>query len=245
VVISIIVILMSILLPALKYARSVVGLGVCAGQIRKISGAFHAYMNEFEERIPWNSTAGNMETYQTICWTTYRPSGFGCLYETKLVEDHHLFYCPDCVAIRGQTADSGPKVRQDLMDNYQTWFADRSALHRHLRCDYVMGYWIQPGCGPWPARLAKNREGDKFEVLKKDRVAWMADGHDWAGSRGYNPMSHDRWKYMNVGMLDASVRGLIRYMDKLPKRGIYGYYWPYNDRPMWGWWEYFGVGKGL
>ncbi|HUU60127.1 MAG TPA: hypothetical protein VMZ50_11330 [Phycisphaerae bacterium] len=42
-----------------------------------------------------------------------------------------------------------------------------------------------------------------------------------------------------------SVRAIVDDRDKLPRKGVYGYYWPYNDRPMWGWWEFFGTGKKL
>ena len=60
VVICIIVILMSILLPALKKVRTVVGVGMCAKQLQTINQAFHAYINEFSEKLPWVAGTANL-----------------------------------------------------------------------------------------------------------------------------------------------------------------------------------------
>ena len=243
VVIAILVVLMSILLPALKYAKSVAGVGMCAKQIRTINDAFHAYVNEWDEKIPWVASLANRDTFEILphfahMFNDHRPSGFGVLYATKLIEDHHVFYCPDVKPI----FECSPGARQANIDEFEARFENRDPV----RCDYVIGYWVEPNWGPYPPRLGKDREGDKLETLKKDRVCWTADSSDctywW---REYHPSSHDMWNFMNVGMLDASVRAVVRYRDELPQKGNYAYYWPFNDRPMWGWWEYFGQGKGL
>ena len=166
------------------------------------------------------------------------PSGLGCIYDTKLIEDPELFFCPDVEVVQGD-----PLTRQWHRDTYKERFPQRQ------KCisEYFLGYWVQEYWGPWPARLGKNQGGDKLETLKKDRVAWCADG--WGcfapgNSMGYVGKAHGH-KFQNVGMLDGSVRAVMDFHKNLPQKGIYGYYWPWNDRPMWGWWEYFGVGKGL
>ena len=240
VVITIIVILMSILLPALKYAKSVAGQGACARQIRKVNEAFHAYLNEWDGRLPWVASHANLHTYQTIGGYDGQPSGFGVLYDTKLIEEGKIFYCPTAEVIFGE-----PETRQNYMENFAGLFEQCKVQYGFLRCDYIIGYWIEPYWGPYPTRLGTNREGDKFETYKKDRVCWMADTKDVMWWRSYHPASHERWRLMNVGMVDGSVRAIIDYMMKLPQKGRYGYYWPNNDRPMWGWWEYYGVGEGL
>jgi len=60
VVVAIIVILMSILLPVLKVARTTVGVGMCAKQIRDVGQGFHAYLNEFSEKLPWVAGTANL-----------------------------------------------------------------------------------------------------------------------------------------------------------------------------------------
>jgi len=240
VVIAIIVILMSILLPALRYARSVVGLGMCAKRIRTLNDGFHAYINEWAERIPWTTSFANHGTEITLCWVTNKPSGLGCLYDTKLIEDPELFFCPDVEVIY----EWGAGTRQWHIDTYKERFAQRQPA---CISEYFLGYWVEEHWGPWPVRLGKNQEGDKFETLKKDRVAWNADG--WGCFSAMNSMyyvgkAHGH-KFQNVGMLDGSVRAVMDFQKNLPQKGIYGYYWPYNDRPMWGWWEYYGTGKGM
>jgi len=238
VVIAILVILMSILLPALKYAKSLAGVGMCAKRVRTNNDAFHAYLNEWQEKIPWTASCANRDTCEILphfARADPRPSGFGVLYQTKLVEDPHVFYCPSAEAI----FECQPGARQRNIDEFVLRFQRRTPL----RCDYVVGYWVEPNWGPWPKRLASNQGGDRFETLKKDRVCWMADGsHCTRWWREYHVSSHDRWKFMNVGMLDGSVRAIVDPMWKLDKdRGRQSF----NDRPMWRWWEYFGRGKGL
>ena len=245
VVISIIVILMSILLPALKYARSLVGQGICAKQIKSVNEAFHAYLNECDEKIPYTSSAANLETYEAICGFTKAPSGFGYLYETRLLEEPKFLYCPDAYVFGRDTADA---ARDHNMDEFETKFMNRD----WLKCDYVIGYWVQDGCGPYPTRIGA--PGDNYEELKKERVCWMADSdqtYNWMvgggglGTRPFFTTSHSNWKFMNVGMLDGSVRAVVEYQSKLPRGLPHDFYWPHNDRPMWGWWQYFGVGKGM
>jgi len=240
VVISIIVILMSILLPALRYARSMVGVGMCAKRIRTLNDGFHAYINEWAERLPWTTCFANEGTEVTM--NGNGTSGLGCLYDTKLIEDPELFFCPD-VEVVGIACGAGPDIRQWHIDNYE----DRFARRQKCFSEYFLGYWVQEFWGPWPARLGKNQEGDKLETLKKDRVAWCADGWGcwaWCNSMCYRGKAHGH-KFQNVGMLDGSVRAVPDFLHKLPQKGVYGYYWPYNDRPMWGWWEYYGTGKGM
>jgi len=248
VVIAIIVILMSILLPALRYAKSVAGQGMCAKQIRSVSDGFHAYINEFSERIPWTSSCANLETYEVVCAYTSQASGFGCLYETKLLQDGRLLYCPD-VSVYGR--DTAPQSRQKCIDEF-----DRRLEQRQwLKCDYTISYWVQDNWGPWPQRLARNREGDKFEVLKKDRVMWMADsvqcsqwmvGGGGLGTRPFFTTAHSDFRFLNVGMLDGSARAIVDFRSTLPKSGYgFSWYWPLNDRPMYPFYEYFGVGQGM
>jgi len=238
VVIAIIVILMSILLPALKYAKSMVGVGTCAKQIRNMNDAFHSYINEWDERLPWTSSRGNLSASNMMdrmgpgCpFNDRRATGLGVLYGVQLLNEPSLFYCPAYTI----TSGSADQRRARIAGFEEAW-----EKREWIKCDYVVGYWVMPGCGPWPVQIGP--PNDKVEQLKRVRVAWLADGYPSPVSY---QVQHDNWKYMNVGMLDGSVRAIVDYRDKLPRKGAYGYYWPYNYRPMWGWWEYFGTGKKL
>jgi len=226
VVIAIIVILMSILLPALEHARTTVGVGMCAANLRYLGQGLHSYVNEFNGHIPMTFSSGNLETYEMIDGYYDQLSGLGKLYEADYVTDAETYYCPDADVWWGT-----PAKRREHIAKFDQHMSNPVGYYPWQRSDYVLGWWGSP----------------KLEKIKRNRVAWSADAHDWAVWRphGYHPMAHQRWKYMNVGTLDGSSRCIIDYMDRLPRSGSYGYYWPHNDRPGWGWWHYFGTGKGL
>ena len=236
VVISIIVILMSILLPALKKVRIIVGVGVCAKQLRTTNDAFHAYINEYYEKLPFTSSCANMSTYHPADGCNRQLSGFGLLLEDNLIEieDYRTFFCPTTKTLWGP-----PEIRQQTIDNFPANFEERNWIN----CEYVIGYWVMEYWGPWPREIGPPK--DTLENYKKARVAWTADCSPafWFNHHGLAP--HSNHTYMNVGMVDGSVRAIFEYREQLPQKGVYGYYWPHNDRPKWGWWEYFGAGEGL
>ena len=250
VVISIIVILMSILLPALKTVRLGVGVGICAKQIKSLNEAFHAYINEYMEDLPFSAGTANLETYEIIDAYKSRPSGFGVLYEAKLVEDPKMFYCPSAEVVYGD-----PETRLDYMDNFQGKFDRRD----EIMCDYAMGYRTDEeantGYSPYPFYLTGANK--KIENLKRTHIAWMADCMEVGWPRPYHSIKHKNFTFCNVGMLDASVEAIHDYQDHRPtagqiKRAKFPVdtgnnrddYWPANDRPGWLWWRWFGPGNG-
>jgi len=252
VVISIIVILMSILLPALKKVRISVGVGICAKQIKSLNEAFHAYVNEYMENLPFSAGTANLEAYEIIDFFRDRPSGLGVLYEAKLVEDPKVFWCPSAEVTIGK-----PEMRLNYMEQFESLFAQREAI----RSDYAVGYHTDQeantGYSPYPFYLTG--ANTKLEDLKRTYIAWMADCKQcWTGCGGYyRTDKHNNFIFCNVGMLDGSVDAIHEYQDHKPtdgqiKRAKYPVdtgpcrddYWPANDRPNWLWWRWYGPGNG-
>jgi len=251
VVISIIVILMSILLPALKKVRIGVGVGMCAKQIKTLNESFHAYINEYMENLPFSSGTANLQTFEIIDFYRSRPSGFGVLYEAKLVEDPKVFWCPSAVVTFGE-----PETRLNYMEHFDSLFEQRE----RMVCDYTRSYHTDEeantGYSPYPFFLTGANK--KVEDLKSTHIAWMADGkmvtYWW---RPYHSIKHNNFTFCNVGMLDGSVDAIHQYQDHKPtkgqiKRAKYPVdtgscrddRWPANDRPNYLWWRWYGPGNG-
>ena len=56
-------------------------------------------------------------------------------------------------------------------------------------------------------------------------------------------ISHRRGLYMNLGNIDGGVDTVTDWQQKQPQGGNAGYYYPFNDRPGWGFWRWFANGK--
>ena len=132
VVITIIVILMSILLPALKKVKVIVGQGMCAKQLQTINQGFHAYSMEFNDKLPFVSGTANLPNSYAIDGFVAKPNGFGCVYEAKLFENHDLLYCP--AGVTGTDMTYGP--RDSYMENFREIFEQR----QWLGVDYSISY---------------------------------------------------------------------------------------------------------
>ena len=249
VVISIIVILMSILLPALKKVRISVGVGICAKQIKTLNEAFHAYVNEYMENLPFSSGRANLEGYEIIDFGSARPSGFGVLYEAKLVEDPRIFWCPSAVVTLGD-----PETRLKYMEQFESLFAQHKAQWTSIRSDYAVGYHTDP---PYPFYMTAGNT--KVEDLRRTYIAWMADCKQGGTGCGgyYRTDKHNNFTFCNVGMLDGSVDAIHDYQDHKPSQNQINLakypvdqgpgrddHWPANDRPSWLWWRWYGPGNG-
>jgi len=250
VVISIVVILMSILLPALKKVRVHAGVSMCAKQIKNLNVMFHAYVNEYMENLPFTAGTGNLETYEVMDGYRARPSGFGVLYEARLVEDPEVFWCPSAVVTFGK-----PETRLNYMEQFEGLFRQRKWIH----CDYAIGYLTDEeantGYSPYPFHLKGPNQ--KVEDLQRTYIAWMADCMETGWWRPYHSIQHDNFKFCNVGLIDGSVDAIDDYQDHKPtksqiKRAKFPVdtgpnrddYWPANDRPSWLWWRWYGPGNG-
>jgi len=251
VVISIIVILMSILLPALKKVKVVVGQGMCAKQLQTINQAFHGYSLEFNDKLPFVSGRANLSNKYIIGYA--QPNGFGCVYDAKLIEDHHLLYCPAGVsASRGWYPDW---PRDTWMENFPQIFDRR----QRLAGDYSIAYTpneANTGYSAFPEVIVCPK--DTVENLKKVYVLWTADSrHPRGAMMAGQYTTHNDYKFVNFGMIDGSTRSVNDVWDNKPTKGqmkragvrfgesCMDSYWFSNDRAKWQFWRWFGPGAGF
>ena len=244
VVISIIIILMSILLPALKKVRIRVGVGVCAKQIASLNTAFHSYINEWGENLLFMSGTANLPVFQLVDIYIDRPSGMGVLYDTEFITEHEICWCPSAVTTYGEA------MKESYLEN----FASKFANYDEIVSDYAIGYRTDEnahtGYSPYPRYMTGSNR--KLEDLKRTYIAWIADCKQGGWWRPYNSTKHDNYTACNVGLLDAGVDAINNYADHEPTTAELiannippgDYYWPANDGPSWLWWRWFGPGNG-
>jgi len=105
VVIAIVALLLSILLPAVNRAREIARRTVCANQLRQIGVAVTTYAGKFDEALPNIMLSPTSTTSrETHPYVAYRddqrvdgklwPYRLACLYETHLIDNPKMFYCP-------------------------------------------------------------------------------------------------------------------------------------------------------
>jgi len=250
VVVSIITILMSILLPALKKIRTVVGVGMCAKQLQTINQGFHAYINEFAEKLPWVAGTANLANHYVIDGFRDRPSGFGTLYEARLLPDPYVLYCPD--------ADRDGDYWHGNRKRYMAEFERRFQQREWLPCDYSIGYttnFANTGYARYPRCIEAPK--DKLENLKKVYVLWAADARKhWGPLTASQYSTHRSYKYMNLAMIDGSARAVVDVPDNQPTKGQILRHnvdhgscrddaWFCNNRAPWLFWRWYGPGNGL
>jgi len=253
VVITIIVILMSILLPALKKVKVVVGQGMCAKQIQTINQAFHGYSLEFNDKIPFVSGTANLPNKFVIDGYVGRPNGFGCLYDAKLIEDHHVLFCPAGVpADHSWWWDWG---RKGWMEEFPQTFDQRG----RLAVDYSIAYTANEantGYSAYPEVIVCPK--DRLENLQKVYVLWMADSRGPQGPvLAGQYTTHQLYKFVNFGLIDGSTRSAMDVWENQPTKGQMKHkgvrfgescmnpYWFSNERAKWQFWRWFGPGAGF
>ena len=168
VVISIILILMSILLPVIKKVKGIAGQGLCAKNLQNINTAMFSYVNDNGERLPFVSCTANLPNFECVDFYLEQPNAFGNLWEGEYFDEPDVLYCPDAVQTGGY---GGLDAREMMKENFSSKFDQKD----HLMCDYSMGFTTGYGTayGHYPVESAA--PNDKIENLRKARSAWTAD----------------------------------------------------------------------
>jgi len=254
VVISIIAILAAMLLPALGEARTKAKQTACMSQLHQLGIALQNYVNDSDERMPWVSSSANPSTCQTSpfkgdcnAWVNGVPnadlSGFGCLWAAGTVGDPNILYCPDYRAITGWGVPG--VVRQNNIKNFKQSVASRT----DTSCDYHLSWLggsptlrqfesvVGLGAGMQVSNFGRNMHDNAGRRLPG--IYWIADGYG-VFCYYYTGISHRDGLYMNLGRLDGGVDTVRSWQTRQPHMMDYDYYFPYNDRPDWGFWRYFG-----
>ena len=155
VVISIIALLISILLPALRAARASARGVVCLSNQRQYALTFHVYMGDFENCFPlmYQETASS----QKKRWP-------GVLWEEGYVTDKHLFACP--------SHSDAYEVDVDAID--ETWTATSLGfIYVHYGYNYLhLGstYRFNYSGDPW------NIGTHRYEIRRPGDTIMLADG---------------------------------------------------------------------
>jgi type II secretory pathway pseudopilin PulG len=233
-VIAIISVLAALLLPALDEALVTARNVACTNQMRQQNLSLQEYFNLSSERMMWVRSAGNPSTCEAVPGGTY--SGYGLLCRAGLVADHHILFCPD-VKVRSAWGGGDPEVKYR---RHIESFPGNIAAGKNARQDYNLGWW---GGAPTVTEYLSGAGYGRHTGGRKTRY-WAADG--WgAFPYYYKKKSHQGGLYCNLARLDGGVVTIYNYPAVQPQTGSYGYYYPNNDRPGWGWWRYFGSGLGV
>ena len=108
VVMSIIILLIALLLPALGRARASTRITVCASQLRQMGSGLSAYANDFSNELPpgngshWTGTGSDVTWFVNASpgWPEYaargdgRPMGLAFLLMNDYVTEAQTAYCP-------------------------------------------------------------------------------------------------------------------------------------------------------
>lgn len=242
VVIAIIAILAAMLLPSLRRARAQARLIECVSNLRQVNIAMHSYLMDSDEQLPPKCGSGftHNETYFTSQdyhpTGNYEPRGLGLLVAAGHLQAHAVLYCPDINMLTGWGGvDAGRRRRQRWKESLPDYlYSDIS------RCDYTFGW----------------SSGRLRDYTSQDRgygpnTYWIADSYSAFGNGRYKKLSHPSSWSMNIAGVDGSVATVTNWPAVQPLSPEYGsipnpgYYHPYNDRPSWGFWDYFGAGMGL
>ncbi len=222
------------LLPALGSARAKAKNAACMTQLRQIGGALASYADDNDTRLPWVNSNANPSTCQTVPFGAR--SGFGYLVAGNYTGHQQILFCPDAVVFDGWGGVAGGN--QSRLRYMRTLPADVAA-NTDDRVDYALGWWD----GAPSVQQFESGAGFGRAAGGRRTLYWLAD--DYAIFAYYYRVLNHKGLYMNMGRTDGGVETIIDWRRKQPTAGDPGYYYPYNDRPGWGFWRYFGTGLGM
>jgi prepilin-type N-terminal cleavage/methylation domain-containing protein len=240
VVIAIIGILAAILMPALAVARAKAANMACVSQLRQINLAMVTYTLDFNQRMP-RVTPGATETYFTS--KDGNIGGLGLLVSEKHV-DHPVLYCTD---VRNLTVGWGTQPASSEAKR-KRWIQRLPEVlpTESTRCDYshAWGYFPPNPPNDWAGSPTIEQFMSYSWGYGKMRY-WIADDYTMFDNIGYKKLSHPKFRFMNLARVDGAVKTVNDWWAAQPQSGNAGYYYPYNDRNSWGFWRYFGAGRGI
>mgnify|MGYP006274853117 CR=1 FL=1 len=236
VVVAILALLLAILLPTISGARKMAQVVVCKSNLRQITTALRFYTSENRGMLPHSKGRdGSPQGQVTFYAIDYddRSCNTAVLVEEELIDNPLMLYCPGAEVIGGYgSVDNGVSTRRYMMKNYKQLLADRWG---GLRMDYVVGW--ESDLNPGPLR---GSGPDYLYLYEKARKLWIADSHSPAWPRPYRVASHNRWEYLPYARTDGSADHLMNYTDDPEYRDRFNYYYPYNTRTDWSFWNYWG-----
>ena len=229
VVIAIIALLVSILIPSLTRAKDIAKLTICKANQRHLGVAIHMYASDNNGEAPQGFGAlYHPPTYLGMYYTWACANrggaflgydaymlGLGLMYESDLVEDPHLFFCPAMVPSIyggyefGWNSGGGLEMTTNYpRSSYYYRYAYRTASLGEPYLGYVDGHPIHR----YDAKLDNLMEKAPAATwdIVHDRVTCCGQQNPGYHRDGYNIMFYDS----TVTMMDLS-------------------YWPYGPENLW------------
>ncbi len=185
VVISIIVMLIAILLPALRAARDASKRAACLSNIRQIGIAMTAYAMDENDKYPYLPDSSAQRSWGSYAMTrSGEVIGYGLLYKHDYISSLELYYCP------GRPANEWPASY--IVDGTPADVIDGKSYPR-AQC-YVMRGW-----GPLSESYGEGQEA--WAIPTHGDQAIVSDLFlNWSQALRAHPEA------MNVGYSDGSAR---------------------------------------
>ena len=162
VVIAVIAVLMAILMPALRMARSQAKRTVCCNNVKQMGVGLHMYADAWDGKIlPYTNTTGATYSYPSsqLPWTgvvvyapdnqdnqgdDYAPMHLAILYEQKLIKDPKVFYCPAQPNITDYPLQYNYKFYTDNGKRAWGTYIPEAYGGGHVRVRTSYNYWDHP-----------------------------------------------------------------------------------------------------
>jgi prepilin-type N-terminal cleavage/methylation domain-containing protein len=164
VVITIIALLLGILIPALKRAKDIAKITICANQLKQIGLGMRVYVDDYDDLMPWFGAESTIHPYvvyrcnhsdgddqkmqdmdaDCICGQKGkpRPMRLGCLHAKGQIKDGKIFYCP--------AGSLSAERRYETYINSQ-WGQAWGIPHQKYCLESSSGNdWIKTGYGYYP-----------------------------------------------------------------------------------------------
>ncbi len=208
VVISIIALLISILLPALRKSRDTTRMVACSANVRQIAQVYAAYAIDYKDQVPigWR----NQQSFNYLFYSG--PGGgnyiqFGCIYRGGYTSDWHYHVCPS--ASNGKMED---------MFRSANW-APGHQTDNYSRSNYSQRPWGNVEWENWNSPVVFPRMGELAgKVLASDR---LQPGANNTGSVGLS-LNFSHVSGLNHAYGDGSARMFSRdeYSSYLASVGL-------------------------
>jgi len=185
VVISLLALLMAILFPALRMARDAAKRTVCSSNCRQTGLALHMYAENCDGKmIPLMNTGGNaMPSSQMQAWMAvlaytpsakvgdkYQPLHLAVLYESHLIENPEVFYCP-----------AQPRLREYPLPYYYDFYTGHGSYQWGSRIPSIPGLsghvYVRTSYNYWTHGKKRLDEAARKPVLVDNLQEWEVIPH--------------------------------------------------------------------
>jgi prepilin-type N-terminal cleavage/methylation domain-containing protein len=203
VVIAIIAVLMGILMPALRAVREQGKRAACLSHVKNLILGIHAYAADYDDKIPASTPGHNASwNFFTLLNFTDPPewTGLGRLYDTKIITDPEIFYCPS------QQNAVLKKGRYDEEDG--GWSLSEETGNESGAISYMYGLVGQVRAAPELELASMKLSALKDRALICDTFMPFGKGPVWAHPKGLSTgfaSGHVEFKKIDQEVMDLAA----------------------------------------